>query len=133
MVPGTLKKKHILIVDDDVCLCELLTLYFRHKGLAVSTARNAQKAIDLVWHTTLDLVITDWNLDGTSALDLMIFCRGKCPEVPVVVFTGMAVDRRFLDLVLRSRADAVVHKNGSLHQLCATVFRLLGAPRPPNN
>ena len=37
----------ILVVDDDLNICELLKLYLENEGYAVFTANDGQEAVDL--------------------------------------------------------------------------------------
>ena len=49
----------ILVVDDDLNICELLKLYLENEGYAVFTANDGQEAVDKFKNKTPDLVLLD--------------------------------------------------------------------------
>jgi len=118
-------KSRILVIDDDRCFCELLSLYFGAKGFDVMTAQTAAEAAVLLAQGQFGLAILDWCLDRTDALDLLNLSKNLHPDLPVIIFTGCE-GGTFLTNSLIGRADAVVRKMGSLDALSTNVFRCLG-------
>ena len=114
-------KPHILFVDDDAKLCELLSLYFNSRGFDVSTATDSAQARDLMDQARFDIAVLDVNLDGESGLDLLDFIKSKCPALPAVMFTGSDVDEDLVRKTLRGRAEGILHKTGSLEGLLTAV------------
>ena len=49
----------ILVVDDDLNICELLKLYLENEGYMVFTANDGQEAVDTFQNKTPDLVLLD--------------------------------------------------------------------------
>jgi DNA-binding response OmpR family regulator len=124
-VPGG--KKRLLVVDDEAGIGELLALYFKLKGLEVTTLQSTVAAIAQIEQGNFDLLILDWHLDGTDGLDLLNLSKAMHPGLPVIVFTGDSDDQSLLRTALAGRADAVVRKIGSLDALAHEVFsRILG-------
>jgi DNA-binding NtrC family response regulator len=126
-VPGEAVKPRILVIDDDACFCELLSLYFVAKGFDVITARTAEQAERFVDQGRFDLVILDWYLGGEDALELLNSCKKRHPGVPVIIFTGAEVDM-LLKAALAGRVDGVIRKMGSLESLSSQVCHYLGWP-----
>ena len=112
---------HILFVDDDAKLCEILALYFEAKGFTVTTAGSPQTAQELLGKTHFDLAILDVNLNGASGLDLLDVSKTICPELPVIMFTGLDVDENLVKQTLRGRAEGIIPKTGSLEGLVSAV------------
>ena len=111
----------ILFVDDDIKLCELLSLYFDSQGFSVTTAATGAQARALVEKDRFDMAILDVNLGGESGLDLLDFVKRKCPSLPTLMFTGIDVDEELVKKSLRGRAEGIMHKTGSLQGLVAAV------------
>ena len=114
---------HILFVDDEAPIREVLSLYFRKKGFAVTTATSGQEAMELMPRGPFHLVILDMNLAGESGLKLLSFFKNNYPTLPVVVFTGMASDKSLLEQALAGGASAFMSKTEPLDKLFAEVNR----------
>lgn len=83
---------HILFVDDEPPIRELLSLYFRKKGLAVTTASTGVEARNAAAGAEFSLVILDVGLAGENGLDLLSSFKGDYPKMPVIIFTGLGSD-----------------------------------------
>lgn len=91
---------HILFVDDEATIRELLPLFFRKKGLQVTTATAAQQAKGLAAKAPFDVALVDENLAGENGLELLGFFKAKQPRMPVIIFTGLTGE----DLVKQAKA-----------------------------
>ena len=80
--------RNILLVDDDVELCELLDLRFTAKGYDVSMAHDVRSAVDRLGREALDVVLLDLRLGTEDGLDVLREARERCPEVAVIVLTA---------------------------------------------
>ncbi|WP_327124242.1 response regulator [Nitrincola sp. A-D6] len=86
------KAVHLLIVDDDVSLCELLSNYLSHEGFQVSLAHSAEAAQQWISTNQVpDLIILDIMMPGKSGLELLQTLRPAI-QVPVVMLTGRGDD-----------------------------------------
>jgi two-component system response regulator CpxR len=85
---------NVLIVDDDVELCELVTEYLSQEGYAVECVYDGTQALERVATATPDLVVLDVMLPGLNGFDVLRRIRERC-EVPVIMLTarGEEVDR----------------------------------------
>jgi DNA-binding response OmpR family regulator len=117
-------KHRLLVVDDDARMCELLSLYFGHHGLDVTTTTTVKGAIALIEQGEFDLAILDWRLDGGDGLDLLNLSKGLHPDIPVIIFTGAEDNENFLQTTLAGRG-VVVRKDNSLQGLSTEVRRHL--------
>src|ERR1043166_8986949 len=79
--------KRILVVDDDQESCELLREIFSSEGWQVDTALTPAQAFHLAQKETIDLVVSDVNLEANqSGLDLLKDLRAQCPVILVTGF-----------------------------------------------
>jgi len=85
------ERPHILVVDDDTRLRQLLRKYLTDNGYAVSTAADAADARRHLDGMAFDLIVLDIMMPGESGLDLTRSLRG----VPILLLTAMgeAADR----------------------------------------
>lgn len=84
----------ILIIDDDIELCELLSTYLANEGLAVTASHQAVAGIQLALSGTVDLVILDVMLPDLNGFDTLRKIREKS-RIPIIMLTarGEDVDR----------------------------------------
>ena len=83
-----IENKHILVVDDEVSICEILGQFLRKKGYTVSTAGNGEEAIEILDRTEIDLVVTDIKMPGITGVDLLKRIKENQPVTPVLITTG---------------------------------------------
>jgi len=79
---------HILVVDDDDRLRELLRKYLSEQGLVVLTATDAANARAKLQSLAFDLIILDLMMPGESGLDFAADFR-KNSDVPILMLTAM--------------------------------------------
>jgi len=83
-----IEKKHILIVDDELSICEVIGQYLKKNDYAVSMASSGEEAIQLLTTNTIDLVITDIKMPGISGVDLLKHIKENHQTLPVLMTTG---------------------------------------------
>ena len=96
-VAGAGVGRHLLIVDDDDRIRELLKEYLAREGYRVTGAAHAAAARRLMELIEFDLVVLDIMMPGESGLDLTTWVRSKADtsSTPVLLLTarGEADDR----------------------------------------
>jgi len=79
---------HILVVDDEADLRELLVITIGRMKLKATAAESlaaAKKALD---EQTFNLCLTDMNLGDGTGLELLQYISRHCPEMPTAVITA---------------------------------------------
>jgi DNA-binding response OmpR family regulator len=122
-------QSHILFVDDEAALCEMLALYFEHKGFAVTTVNTVELAMSRLQERSFDLVVLDLNLDGQDGLEVLRFVKTRYPNLPVIIFTGLDVNEDLVKKCLADRASGFMRKTDGLEKLFAEVRRHLPGER----
>jgi two-component system OmpR family response regulator len=116
---------HVLIVDDDRGIRELLATYLEKNGLRVSLAANGRQMRTVLEQGAPDLIVLDLMLPGEDGL---VLCRelraGKFRAVPVLMLTARSeeADRIF---GLNAGVDDYLTKPFSTGELIARVMALL--------
>lgn len=84
----------ILVIDDDVELCELLTDYLVPEGFDVETVHDPNKGIERALSGDHDFVVLDIMLPGINGFEVLRTLR-KTSNIPVLMLTarGEDVDR----------------------------------------
>lgn len=89
-----LDKQHILIVDDDSALRELVADYLSMSGFLVHAAGDGQAMRSVLHEHKVDLVVMDLMLPGEDGLSLLRWLREQHgPPVIIVSARGDEVDR----------------------------------------
>lgn len=81
-------RPHILVVDDDRRLRELLTRYLTEQGFRVSSGENAADARRKMSAVTFDLLVVDIMMPGEDGLTFTQSLR-RDSEVPILLLTAM--------------------------------------------
>jgi two-component system, OmpR family, phosphate regulon response regulator OmpR len=80
---------HLLVVDDDARLRELLRRYLSDNGFRVTLAADGPEARANLASFAFDLIVLDVMMPGESGLDLTSSLRGKTPAgAPILLLTA---------------------------------------------
>ena len=80
-------KAHILVVDDDDGIRELVKQYLNQNNFLVSTANSAEDALEKIQVIKFDLIILDIMMPGKSGLEF-IKENKKNLETPIILLTA---------------------------------------------
>ena len=85
---------HILIVDDDNRIRNLLKEYLNDKNFLVSTAQNSEEAKTKLTHFKFDLIVLDVMMPGQSGYELTKEIKGNnSPPIILLTAKGEVEDR----------------------------------------
>ena len=87
-------KYHILVVDDDDRIRELVKEYLKEKKFVVSTSNSAEEAKIRLRYFKFDLIVLDVMMPGLSGLDFISKHKEKL-NTPIILLTakGQASER----------------------------------------
>ena len=78
---------HILVVDDDDGIRDLVKSYLKQNGFLVTSASNAEEAFDKTTIIKFDLIILDIMMPGKSGLDFTKEYKKKI-DTPIILLTA---------------------------------------------
>jgi len=119
-------KKHILIVDDEKEIRELLGEFLAQFGYRVTGASTAIEAQRVIASDPPQLMISDLQLEDSDGLDMIQACKAIKPDLPVLLLTGILFDPEVVRDTLSKKVESYLHKTASLERIVAEVRRLLG-------
>ena len=122
---------HVLVVEDEDALSELLQYNLKKEGFRVSVAADGEEALMLVEERQPDVVVLDWMLPKISGIEVCrrLRSRQESRNLPIIMLTarGEETDRiRGLD----TGADAYIVKPFLMKELFARVRAVLRRIRP---
>jgi two-component system, OmpR family, response regulator len=78
----------VLLVDDDAMTLRLLSSVLQSASLRVTSAASGEAALELLAHTSFDVVLTDIWMEAASGIDVLVAAR-QIPDPPeVIIITG---------------------------------------------
>lgn len=120
-------KKHILTIDDEEEILNLLEEFLNLEGYTVAHATTPFEAKAAIAAQTPDLIITDLQLESSDGLTFIDSLRETLPYIPVVLLTGVYFDEQTIDEKLSQKISAYHNKGTPLAELLKTVRRLLNS------
>ncbi|MBI4431084.1 MAG: response regulator [Candidatus Omnitrophica bacterium] len=101
--------KRILIVDDEIDICESLRTHFIEKGFTVDIAHNGKEALEKFHEHRPDAVILDIFMPVMDGITFLRELRQEEEEkgsrfVPIIVMTGCYMDSLVRDLPITAVA-----------------------------
>jgi two-component system response regulator PilR (NtrC family) len=104
---------HILVVDDERSICELLEITFRKEGHKVEVANNVEAAKRKLESQIFDIVISDVRMPGSTGMDLLKFTKEISPNSFFLLITGVPTVETAI-AAINSGADRYVIKDHDL-------------------
>jgi two-component system phosphate regulon response regulator OmpR len=130
-----MEESHILVVDDDKRLRELLRKYLSDNGYLVATAADAAEARQRMAGLSFDLIVLDVMMPGEDGMALTRSLRAEGAKVPILLLTARGeVDDRIKGL--EAGADDYLSKPFEPRELLLRLGSILrrvprDEPEPP--
>lgn len=118
-------QRHILVVDDEAQIRDLLSLFLGRKGFTVSTAATAAETLRFLGDNPVDLVVLDIGLQEEDGLQVLAKIKAGHPQLRVIMLTGMGFVEDLLVEAHRHGADGYVSKVLPLEELLLAIERVL--------
>jgi CheY-like chemotaxis protein len=128
-----LRKLHILFVDDEPLLRELMREILETEGHEVITADGGPAGLEIFQRMhgkgqVPDVVITDLGMPHLDGRELTIRLKAISPATPVIMMTGWGKILRDNDEI-RAPVDALVSKPPKMAELTAALEQVIRRPR----
>ena len=120
------EKKHILIVDDEADVREVLAQALMAKGYRVSAAESPHEGVRLVKSDPPQLLISDLQMEDSDGLEMIEQIKKLFPDLPVILLTGMIFDAEVVRETISKKVSCYIEKTASLQKVTQEVQRLLG-------
>ncbi len=103
-------KRRILVVDNEIDICNFIKRFFEERGFLVMTALNGEEAVTVLNGHLPDVVLLDvrmrWESEGLEYLPKI---RTRCPSAKVILVTGLE-DELTLERAKQLGADSYMTK-----------------------
>src|SRR6266568_5781654 len=120
--------EQVLVIDDDVELCKLVTRYLTQEGFQIASVNGGAVGVDRALSGNYALIVLDVMMPGMNGFDVLRRIRAQS-RIPVLMLTakGDALDRV---LGLEMGADDYLPKPFNPQELAARIRAILRRAKP---
>jgi two-component system, NtrC family, response regulator HydG len=125
LIGEALDQPVVLVIDDDVDMCESLWDILRERGYRVYLAHDSEQAAERIREQEYQVVLIDMKLPRTNGAEVFSMVRRWNPQTRTVLITGHRGDmERKVEEVMQQGANAVCFKPFNMDQLLETIQNL---------
>jgi CheY-like chemotaxis protein len=125
--------QRVLLVDDSRSIRTLLKIYLMARSFEYIEAESAEAALAVLETQSVDLILTDFHMDGMNGADFAAAVRAhkdaKVTRIPILMMTGDANAAEVRNKGQKAGINAFVRKPVSCAQLMTLVDTILPAPK----
>jgi two-component system, OmpR family, phosphate regulon response regulator PhoB len=124
-------QKHILIVEDETSIRDMVAFALRKAGMEAMHAADARAAQSVIGERVPDLILLDWMLPGLSGIELCRRWRSReeTARTPIIMVTARGEEEERVR-GLATGADDYIVKPFSMPELVARIQALLRRSSP---
>lgn len=121
-------KKHILTIDDEAEIRDLLVEVLNGRGYRVTSASSGAEALRVVKAEPCDLIISDLQMEDVDGLELIEQLLHLQPNVPTILLTGVLFDHEVVRDNISKKVSCYIEKTVPLTKILSEIERLIGGP-----
>jgi two-component system cell cycle response regulator len=114
---------HILVVDDEESIREVIEEAIQHVGYACSTAASGEEALRFLEENHVDVVISDIRLPGLNGFELTEIVKKKY-DTDVIMITGYGKEFQYEEAIEKGASEFIL-KPVRFQELIARLKRVL--------
>jgi len=122
---GNSVSAHILIVDDEAAIRDMVRMALEMENFTVSDASNAHQAVKILEREDVDLILLDWMMPGVSGIDFASRIRREGNHHVGIIMVTAKDDENDLIRGLDVGADDYVKKPFSTKELVSRMKAVL--------
>jgi DNA-binding NtrC family response regulator len=89
------KNIEVLVLDDEIIVCERLKEFLDGKGLKVETFTESSRAVARLREKKFDVVVTDMKMPAPTGMDVLKFIKEEQPSTQAIVITAYGAIESF--------------------------------------
>ncbi len=78
----------VLLVDDSPDFADLAADFLEREDFDVTTANSAAEGLETITATTIDCIVSDYDMPDRNGLEFLDAVRADHPDLPFILFTG---------------------------------------------
>jgi two-component system response regulator HydG len=100
-------KKRVLIIDDDMDMCTLLSRFLSRNGYETEVAYSGQKGLAKFEEENFDAVLCDFRLGNMDGKEVMLSVKKIKPDAIVLIITGYSDIKTAIDVIKQGAFDYI--------------------------
>jgi len=100
-------KKRVLIIDDDMDMCTLLSRFLSRNGYETEVAYSGQKGITKFEEQNFDVVLCDYRLGNMDGKEVLMSVKKIKPDTIVLIITGYSDIKIAIDVIKQGAFDYI--------------------------
>lgn len=117
--------KNILIVDNEPVMHIAIRISLKRlENLNVYSAKNLEESLLILRTHSIDILVSDYNLDNESGLDILKSVKMEFPSLKVIIMSGL-LESGVKEDCLKFGAVSVFEKSNLNNDLLPEVVRIL--------
>lgn len=100
-------KKRVLIIDDDMDMCTLLSRFLTRSGYETDVAYSGQKGIAKFEEEAFDVVLCDYRLGNMDGKEVLLAVKKIKPDTIVLIITGYSDIKIAIDVIKQGAFDYI--------------------------
>lgn len=117
-------KQNILVIEDDLDICQLLRRFLSKHGYEVLMAHNGKQGIAIATENRPDLILCDFRLGDLDGFEVLRAVKLLYPDVPFIIITGYS-DVRIAVSIMRMGALDYITKPLFPDEILLTIKKAL--------
>ncbi len=98
---------HVLVVDDEESMREVLTIMLKREGYRVDTATDGGQAVMRMKDESYDLIISDIKMPRLDGFQLLAHVKEKSPETMMIMITAFSTTEEAVDAMKQGAYDYI--------------------------
>jgi two-component system, NtrC family, response regulator HydG len=100
-------KKRVLIIDDDMDMCTLLSRFLSRNGYETEVAYSGQKGLAKFEEQNFDAVLCDFRLGNMDGKEVLLSVKKIKPDAIVLIITGYSDIKTAIDVIKQGAFDYI--------------------------
>jgi len=118
------RPQHILVVDDEAQVCDILSEALMRMGHEVTTAADGREAVEKLESAPFSVVITDMDMPRMDGMELIRYLIKNRKDTDIIAITGHTMRYNYTDVVAAGASDFIT-KPFTLNELEAKLNRII--------
>jgi DNA-binding response OmpR family regulator len=99
--------KHIIVVDDDIYLTEMVRQTLLPEGYRVTVYNNGINLLDHISETNTDLILLDIKMPGIDGYEILKQIQSKF-SIPIIMLTGISTPDSMISSIDLGADDYII-------------------------
>lgn len=100
-------RPHVLVIDDEVGIREMLSYELGQEGFDVTCASSGMAAIEMLKSRRFDVAVSDFKMPGMTGAETVAALKAIDPDLEVIVATGYATTENALECMKSGAYDLI--------------------------